>query len=84
MLGRLRMTTEECINAYVSMFDKIFTKKSHRVNSRLGLQGRFDSQELEKAIKQVLIDRNLDSEALLKDVADAPCKVYEHQLMAPC
>ncbi|KAK4032049.1 FabD/lysophospholipase-like protein [Parachaetomium inaequale] len=30
MLGRLRMTVDECIDAYTSLSDKVFEKKSYR------------------------------------------------------
>ena len=74
MLGRLRMTVDECIAAYTSLSDRVFEKKSHRVNIKGKLQGRFDAGELERAIKQILRDCRLGEDALLKDV-EAPCKV---------
>jgi patatin-like phospholipase/acyl hydrolase len=76
MLGRLRMTVDDCIDAYTSLSDKVFEKKSHRVTVKGKLQGRFDMVELEGAVKQILVDRNFDKDALLKDSPDAPCKVY--------
>ena len=76
MLGRLRMTVEDCIDAYTSLSDKVFEKKSHRVTVKGKLQGRFDMVELEGAVKQILVDRSFDKDALLKDSPDAPCKVY--------
>jgi patatin-like phospholipase/acyl hydrolase len=74
MLGRLRMTVDECIEAYTSLSDKVFEKKSHRVNINGKLQGRFDAAELEHTIKQILQARSLSEDTLLKDV-DASCKV---------
>ncbi len=74
MLGRLRMTVDECIAAYTSLSDKVFEKKSHRVNIRGKLQGRFDAGELERAIKQILRARGISEDALLKDI-DLSCKV---------
>lgn len=74
MLGRLCMTVDECIEAYTSLSDKVFEKKSHRVNIKGKLQGRFDSAELERTIKQILVSRNLNEDTLLKDTR-APCKV---------
>jgi hypothetical protein len=32
--------------------------------------------ELEWAVKKILVDRNFDKDALLKDSPNAPCKVY--------
>ena len=74
MLGRLRMTVDECITAYTSLSGRVFEKKSHRANIKGKLQGRFNAAELERAIKQIIQDRGLDESALLKDT-DAPCKV---------
>jgi patatin-like phospholipase/acyl hydrolase len=76
MLGRLRMTVDDCIDAYTSLSDKVFEKKSHRVTVKGKLQGRFDTAELERAVKQILVDRSFNKDALLKDSPDAPCKVY--------
>jgi len=74
MLGRLRMTVDECITAYTSLSDSVFEKKNHRVNIKGQFQGRFDAGALERAIKEILRDRGLGENTLLKDV-DAPCKV---------
>jgi patatin-like phospholipase/acyl hydrolase len=74
MLGRLRMTVDECIAAYTSLSDRVFEKKSHRFNFEGKLQGRFDAAELERSIKQILRDRGLGEDTLLKDV-EAPCRV---------
>lgn len=74
MLGRLRMTVDECIDAYTALSDRVFEKKSHRVNIKGKLQGRFDSAELERAVKTVLLNRGLAEDALLKDT-DSACKV---------
>jgi patatin-like phospholipase/acyl hydrolase len=74
MLGRLRMTIDECIDAYTTLSDKVFEKKSHRVNLKGKLHGRFDSAGLERAVKDVIANRGLGEDALLKDT-DSPCKV---------
>ena len=74
MLGRLRMTVDECIDAYTTLSDRVFEKKSHRVNIKGKLQGRFDSAALELAVKNILVSRSLGEDALLKDT-DSPCKV---------
>ncbi|KAK4119890.1 FabD/lysophospholipase-like protein [Parathielavia appendiculata] len=53
MLGRLRMTVDECIGAYTTLSDRVFEKKSHRVTMKGKLQGRFDGAELERAVKTI-------------------------------
>ena len=76
MLGRLQMTVDECINAYASLSSKVFQQKARRVKLNGKFQGRFDSAELELAVKQIILDRGLNEDTLLKDSPDAPCKVY--------
>jgi hypothetical protein len=39
------------------------------------IQGRFDSDELERAVKKVITKQRLQDTELLKDTADASCKV---------
>ena len=76
MLGRLRMTVDECIERYIALSDEVFEKKAHRIKINGKLQGRFDAMKLERTVKQILIDSGLDQEALLQDISDAACKVY--------
>ena len=55
MLGRLGMTVDECIDAYVSMMDAVFKKKKHRIkNFRGEFQARFDTAALESAMKKII------------------------------
>jgi hypothetical protein len=74
MLGRLRMSVDECIGAYLSLSDDVFHKKRHRVTIKGKVQGRFDSEELERAVKAIVKERGYDEEVLLKD-DPAACKV---------
>jgi patatin-like phospholipase/acyl hydrolase len=76
MLGRLRMTVDECIDAYVSLSDNIFEKKCYRVKINGQLQGRFDTAALERGIKKILRDGGFAEDALHRDSPDATCKVY--------
>lgn len=75
MLGRLRMSIDMCIEAYLQLSDRVFKKKRHRVTVKGQTQGRFDSGELERAVKEVIAKQGLQEDALLKDATDAPCKV---------
>jgi hypothetical protein len=76
MLGRLKMDMDSCIAAYAEMSDKIFQKKHHRVNVKNGqIQGRFDTTELERAIKAIIKSQGLDEDTLLMDQPGSPCKV---------
>lgn len=74
MLGRLQMTVDECIEAYISLSDRVFEKKAHRVKLNGKFQGRFDAVELASVVKQILQARGFSEDTLLKDF-DAPCKV---------
>jgi hypothetical protein len=81
MLGRLRMSLDECQDAYLRLSERIFNPKRHHTNlpgqikDYLLADGRFDSTELEGAIKDTITDRGLPENELLKDPA-SPCKVY--------
>jgi hypothetical protein len=75
MLGRLRMTVDECIDAYLSLSDRVFQKKRHRISVKGHIQGRFDSKELEQAVKDVVTKQGLPQDALLKDASETACKV---------
>jgi hypothetical protein len=69
------MSIDDCTNAYISLSDKIFQKRRHRVNVKGQVQGRFDSDELERAVKEIVVKQGLGEDALLKDSPDAKCKV---------
>lgn len=75
MLGRLRMSIDDCIDAYLSLSDRIFQKKRHRVTVKGDIQGRFDSDELMRAVKEVVVAQGLPENTLLKDTLDGACKV---------
>ena len=75
MLGRLRMSISDCIDAYLQLSDSIFQKKRHKVTIKGNIQGRFDSDELERAVKEVIARQGLQEHALLKDEVPTACKV---------
>lgn len=75
MLGRLKMSINECIDAYLSLSDRIFQKKRHRVTIKGSIQSRFDSEELERVVKEVVTAQGLQKDELLKDASDDACKV---------
>lgn len=75
MLGRLRMSIPDCIQAYLELADEVFDKKRHRFSYGGKVQGRFDAKALEHAIKKVLQDQNLNEDELLKAPEDGRCKV---------
>ncbi|KAN0095534.1 hypothetical protein V8E51_016245 [Hyaloscypha variabilis] len=71
MLGRLQMIVDSCIEAEISLSDKVSQKNSsYRINLKARLQGRFDKAELETLIKQILVDLGLNEDMLLKNSAE--------------
>ena len=79
MLGRLKMTVDECIDAYVGLAQSIFTKLQHRVKINGKMQGRFDSDALETCVKAIIKKCGLDEKALLKAPPESGnCRTYGH------
>ncbi|KAI1130681.1 hypothetical protein F5Y10DRAFT_262831 [Nemania abortiva] len=78
MLGRLRMTVDECIEMYKQLSPKIFTKIHHsKVNWRGELQSRFDHQALEKEIQLLLERHSLGPDELFAETPNRPeCKTF--------
>lgn len=76
MLGRLRMSVTDCIVAYLKLSERVFRKTRHRVTVKGKVQGCFDSEELTRAIREVVKQQGLTEDALLKDEPNAACKVY--------
>lgn len=76
MLGRLRMSVADCIAAYLKLSERVFRKKQHRVTFKVQTQGRFDSEELARAVREVVTQQGLPEDALLKDEPNTTCKVY--------
>jgi hypothetical protein len=75
MLGRLRISIDDCIDAYLSLSDRIFQKKRHRVTVKGDIQGRFDSDVLARAVQEIVVAQGLPENTLLKDISDDVCKV---------
>lgn len=81
MLGRLRMDIDECINTYINLFDRVF-KKRHRVTIMNKVQARFDTKDLEKAIKEIVLKQSGSENTLLcdGDGQKVQCKMYYYFL----
>lgn len=75
MLGRLQMTVAESIDAYTRLAHKAFERKNHRMTIKGRIRGRFDTTELEQAVKQILSERGVDHDTLFLDSDHASCKV---------
>ncbi|KAF2156233.1 FabD/lysophospholipase-like protein [Myriangium duriaei CBS 260.36] len=70
MLGRLRMTVDECIDHYLSLHDSVFLD-----NGIFELRDRYNDYAMEESVKDVLRSKNIDEDTLLKDTEDTACKV---------
>ena len=81
MLGRLRMSVEECICAYIELSSRVFQKKHViPVTIRGKVKARYSSKELQRAIENVVTARHLDKDTLLKDTSPQACKVFVMEL----
>jgi hypothetical protein len=69
------MTIDDCINAYLSLSDRVFQKKRHRISVKGRTQGRFDYEELAQAVKEVITRQGLPEDVLLRDASETACKV---------
>ncbi len=81
MLGRLRMTLDDCQAAYLQLSERIFNPRRRKLNYAgkakdfLLANGRFDSEELEAVIKEILVDRCKMPEDELLQEKDPKCNV---------
>ena len=81
MLGRLRMTLDECQSAYTHLSETIFTPVHNPVDPRrlykyLKASGKFESAPLEDSIKSTISSKQLHDDTLLKDKDKDACKVF--------
>jgi patatin-like phospholipase/acyl hydrolase len=74
MLGRLGMTVEQCIDAYVRIMPFVFEKKKHRLSLSGKVQGRFNSEGLEAEVKKILQEYDFSSLEPLRNPS-SKCKV---------
>lgn len=82
MLGRLRMSVDQCIKAYVTMSKHIFEPVHSKANlpgraiAKFQAEGKFNSQALEDQVRQILVQHGFKADEMLNDQhPDAP-KVF--------
>lgn len=77
MLGRLEMTIDECITAYIQLMGSIFKREHHLPFSitKGKVQPRFSTKELESSIKRVITDAGFPAEAPMRGSKETSCKV---------
>ena len=77
MLGRLEMSVEECIKAYLDLMTQIFEKRENRsiIGVLGGVKPRFSSAVLKDAIAQVIKDSGRSLDEKFDDGTKPRCKV---------
>ena len=80
MLGRLEMSIDECIDAYIEMMDVIFDPKDRRklpFKIRNGkVQPKYKTKHIEQAIKQVIAKAGYTSDDRFRGTKESTCKTY--------
>ncbi|KAL6706652.1 hypothetical protein ACN47E_005194 [Coniothyrium glycines] len=78
MLGRLEMTVQECIDAYLRLMTQIFEKRENRsiVGVLGGVKPRFSSAVLKDAISQVITNCGIPLEEKFANSMKPRCKVF--------
>ncbi|KAL9615141.1 MAG: hypothetical protein Q9167_000459 [Letrouitia subvulpina] len=82
MLGRMRMTLDECTVAYIRLTKDVFSSlKRHPADPRrladiLNAKEKFDERALEQGIYQALSSKSWAEDALLKDLRHHSCCVF--------
>lgn len=76
MLGRLEMDVDECITAYSSLAEAVFSHKKSRLP--FSLRGktiaRFDSSKLEDAIRRTIRGAKYSETDLFNDGKERGCR----------
>ncbi|KAI6878325.1 quinate permease [Hortaea werneckii] len=77
MLACLEMSIDDCIDAFTSLMGRAFKKEHKLAFTFCGkVQHRYDSKELEKAIKEVITGTGLHQDALLRHNPTPKCKCF--------
>ncbi|EDU48283.1 phospholipase [Pyrenophora tritici-repentis Pt-1C-BFP] len=78
MLGRLEMSIDQCIEAYIEMMDVIFDPKDRRklpFKIRNGkVQPKYKTKHIEQAIKQVISKAGRTSDDPFRGTKDSTCR----------
>ena len=81
MLGRLRMSLDECESAYSMLSEAIFTPIRRgtdpaRIYNFLKANGKFSEEPLENCIQHTVWSKGLSQDALLRDTDPDSCKTF--------
>ena len=83
MLGRLEMTVQECIDAYIRLSEQVFVPKKSRLpivgklRAKWYMREGFDSEKLREAIRNIVAeyDKSKDPNVMLRIDAEPHCRV---------
>ena len=81
MLGRLRMSIDQCEDVYVDLAQKIFVPHRSKANivgqglDFVNARGKFSSEALEAGIKDVVKSKGFSEDQLFFNQEDGGCKV---------
>lgn len=77
MLGRLRMSVDDCIEAYIKLMEQVFKKRENIsfVGLMCGVRPRFSSDGLKEAIIEVLKSQNTPPDEKFENGEEQSCKV---------
>lgn len=71
------MSVDDCISTYTQLSSRVFQKKhASPVKISGKVQARYSSEELQRAIEDVVEKSHMDRNALLKDTSPQACKVF--------
>ena len=81
MLGRLRMSLDQCEAAYMKLSSNVFKKSRHSADPRriydfLEANGKFNPQPLEDSVEEMLREREFADNELLKSNHSEACRVF--------
>ncbi|EXJ96195.1 hypothetical protein A1O1_01321 [Capronia coronata CBS 617.96] len=76
MLGRLQMSIDECIEAYLSTMDDVFRRNHLGVSVSGKVRGRFSTKALTRHIESIIEKQNCKGQTLYVPNDDLPCKVF--------
>jgi calcium-independent phospholipase A2-gamma len=80
MLGRLEMSVDQCIEAYIGMMDVVFDPKDKKklpFKIRNGkVQPQYKTKHMEQAIKQVISNAGWSSDDRFRGEKRSRCKTY--------
>jgi patatin-like phospholipase/acyl hydrolase len=86
MLGRLRMTVDDCIDAYVDLSREIFGKRnSFALLRRLGGWAQYSAHLLEEKMKNIIKSKLGDADAKMKDpLRNRCCRTFVAAIAQDC